>query len=77
MWNYLVFLCFPTKFEIKLYFQQFNVNLFQEWRFALNSVYNTATRIQYAQVINDKPQLYLKIHNLRENVDNLQAKNIL
>ena len=26
---------FPMKFEMRLYFQQLNVNLFQEWRFPL------------------------------------------
>ena len=26
---------FSTKFELRLCFQQFNVNLFQEWRFPL------------------------------------------
>ena len=31
----IFFPCFPTKFEMRLYFQQFNVNLFQEWRFPL------------------------------------------
>ena len=32
----ILFPCFPTKFETGLYFQQFNVNLSQEWRFPLN-----------------------------------------
>ena len=29
----ILFPGFPTKFKIKWYFQRFNVNLFQEWRF--------------------------------------------
>ena len=28
----ILFPCFPTKFEIILYFHQFNVNLFRKWR---------------------------------------------
>ena len=31
----ILFSCFPAKYEIRLYFQQFNFNLFQEWRFPL------------------------------------------
>ena len=31
----ILFSCFPTNFKIRLYFQQFNVNLFQQWRFPL------------------------------------------
>ena len=31
----ILFLCFPTRFEIRSYFQQFTVNLFREWSFLL------------------------------------------
>ena len=33
----ILYPCFPTKCEMRLYFQQFNVNIFQEWRFPENS----------------------------------------
>ena len=34
----LLFPCFPTKFQSRLYFQKFNVNMFPEWRFPLRIV---------------------------------------
>ena len=36
----ILFPCFSTKFQRRLHFQQFNVNLFQEWRFPLSKILN-------------------------------------
>ena len=63
----ILFPCFATKFEIRLYFQQFNVNLFQEWRFPLRCL----TRIDDdARFSNESSALELKQVRAKQQFNN-------
>ena len=63
----ILFPCFATKFEIRLYFQQFNVNLFQEWRFPLRCLTRTD---DVARFSNDSRALELTQVRAKQQANN-------